>query len=152
MSKSFRKSRAGEKKLLEETLTTTAKQFQGVNGVQRFIEAVLTDGERYTIARRLTIARYMLSGYNQPQINEKLGVSPNTFGKIRLWLEDELPNYNKVLEAISEQENQKNVQLRDTKTSPGGLITFETLRKKYPGHFLLFNLAEEILTLLDKKS
>jgi hypothetical protein len=94
----------------------------------------------------------MLSSYNQPQINEKLGVSPNTFGKIRLWLEDELPNYNKVLEAISEQENQKNVQLRDTKTSPGGLITFETLRKKYPGHFLLFNLAEEILTLLDKKS
>lgn len=151
MSKSFRKCRVNEKKLLEETLTETAKQFQKADGVQRFIDTVLTDGERYTIARRLTIARYMLNGYNQPQINEKLGVSPNTFGKIRRWLEDELPNYNKVLEAIIEQENQKNTQSRDSKTSQGGLITFSTLRRKYPGHFLLFNLAEEIINLLDKK-
>lgn len=138
--------KAKEKKLALSTLNKAARQFADDNGIELFINNVLTEGERVTIGRRLVVAQMILAGKTYFEVCEKFSISPNTFSNIRKWIHREMPNYNEVLEQHRrlEEERAKNRQKRHYEpTKPFGLAD---LSRRYPGHFLLFNLAGEIVS------
>jgi len=140
------KQQMKEQKLIQTALTSAAKQFSGKNAVNSFIEQVLTERERHAIGRRLAIARLILAGATYYEICEKLHISPNTFRNIRRWVSAELPAYNSILD-----ENKKiklEVDRGKSKKNSVRVIpfSFEDLKQRYPMHFFLFNLTDELNT------
>lgn len=97
---------------------------------------LLTTKEKITIGRRLLIAQAILSGKTRFEINEEIGVSPNTFAQINRWIESELGEYKSAYlsQQVSHKHSSKHVKP----------FTYEHLKKKFPAHFLLFTLIKNL--------
>lgn len=100
---------------------------------------LLTHNEKIQIGRRILIAQAILAGKTRFEINNHLSVSPNTFAQIRKWLESEFTEYNSAYSF-------KPKKPRNTKTYAKP-FTYEHLKQKYPAHFLLFSLVEELFKI-----
>lgn len=103
------------------------------------ITRLLTQKERITIGRRILIAQAILAGKTRYEINNHIQISPNTFTQIKRWLESEFPDYISAHKrTLSETKVQK------VRIEP---FSYEHLKKKYPAHFLLFSLVEELFSI-----
>ena len=142
MRKKLEKMKSAEKAATEAALSAVLKRLN--NNADHFISSLLTERERLTIGRRVLIANLIISGYTQMEINQRLSVSPNTYSKIKRWLDDALPDFQTTNEIERARLNAKykvKVQYPDP-------LTFAALRKKYPLDFLLFNLSKELIDRL----
>ena len=101
---------------------------------KEFLECLLTPSEQIMLGRRIWIARLLLEGASYNEIGKQLHVGPTTVRKVELWLQGQLPNYEKELQ---KQEDEKLLKQRrfEAKHDPFG---FTALKLKYPLHFLLF--------------
>jgi Trp operon repressor len=139
MRKKLEMMKRAEKAAIEAALAASIKQLG--NDANHFISSLMTQRERFTVGRRVLIANLILAGYTQMEINNRLSVSPNTYTKIRRWLDEELPNFETTNEVERSRLNAKN----KAKTQYLGPLTFKALEKKYPMHFLLFNISKELI-------
>lgn len=141
MAKNHSKISDRERSLISKSLEKTTSNFSGDEAVKHFIESVLTDGERMTIGRRITIAQLILQGRTYYEVNELLQVSPNTFSKIRRWVAEQMPKYESILkeEKIRQKESKTDSTTKLDQTTP---FSLEKLKKTYPMHFLLLNLFD----------
>lgn len=135
-----------ERELVLKTLSDSAKQFTGEDAVNDFIKTVLTDGERINVGRRITVARMVLTGETFFEIHSKLHISPNTFRNIRRWIHKELPEYNKVLEQNRDREEEKVAKQQSRSHERVEPFSFADLKRRYPMHFLLFNMSDEFMS------
>lgn len=130
-----------------EALFKAAERIQGDDAATIFINEILTESEKITIGRRILIANMILMGYKQSEIHNQLGVSPNTFSRIRQWLSGSFPNYN---QSLKNSTNIKRVQkLTYEKPEP---FSFKQMQQKYPLHSLLFTLSEKTIKSLKEKN
>lgn len=114
--------------------------------IAQFLSKLLTESEQLTLGRRLTIARMLMSGLPQTEIRNRLGVGPNTVWKVSKWLAEELPEYGAVIKKVeldSQKRKEKGKKRHYDHVDP---LSFSSLRRKYPMHFLLFNIAEALLS------
>jgi len=146
MRKKLEKMKLEEKVATEAALTAVTKRLN--NSADHFIQSLLTERERLTIGRRVLIANLILSGFTQMEINQKLSVSPNTYSKIKRWIDDELPNF----EATNEIERARSVTKYKARMHYPKPLTFAAMRKNYPLDFLLFNLSKELIDRLEPQS
>ncbi len=145
MSAKVERMKKDDRELLKKVLFETAKSMKGEKAVADFINKFLTESEQITIGRRLLIARLLLLGEKQTHIRYRLGVSPNTFIRIKKWLDGEISEYNKALKDYDAAQNyrkQKSQKRYREYTDP---LSFAVLKKKYPAHFLFFNIADAII-------
>ena len=100
---------------------------------------LLTHQEKIKIGRRILIAQAIVAGKTRFEINNHLSVSPNTFRQIRKWLESEFYEYSSA----------HNLTPHKKKRAPEHteLLSYKHLKKKYPAHFLLFSLVEELFKI-----
>lgn len=125
-------------------LHKSGETFAQNEGTLSFIDTVLTEGEQIVIGRRILIAQLILQGFTYYEINDRLQVSPNTFSKVRKWLASQMPNYETVLKEVSSAQAEKAAQ-RDKRTKQRiEPFSLAALKKKYPMHFLLLNLIDEL--------
>jgi uncharacterized protein YerC len=143
MRKKLERMKSAEKAAIEAALISALKRLN--NNADTFIRSLLTERERLTIGRRILIANLILSGYTQMEINERLNVSPNTYSKIKRWLDEELPNY----ESTNKIERGRLEAKTKTRKYYPAPFSFESLRKKYPMHYLLFTLSKDIINRLE---
>ena len=142
MRKKLEKMKPTEKAATEAALSGVLKGLN--NNAENFINSMLTERERLTIGRRALIANLIVSRHTQMEINQMLSVSPNTYSKIKRWIDDELPNF----ETTNEVERARmRIKHKERPHYPNPL-TFEALRKRYPMDFLLFNLSKELIDSL----
>lgn len=132
-------------------LEKTVKQFSASGDLPSFISRVLTESERIAIGRRLAVARMILEGQTYFEICEKLNISPNTFRNIRKWIIEEMPGYNEVLEENKKVTAEKNTKKRGQDYIQTQPFSMAGLKQRYPGHFLLFNLADELMSYHKRK-
>lgn len=144
MSTNFTKITQSEKVLLEKTITHVGQQLQTPELADTFIHRLLTEKERLQISRRLLIASMIQRGETYMAINNQLSISPNTFTKIKKWLEEELPNYDTVLEHTQKATRERARTKQDKTKSYSTPFTYKRLKNTYPAHFLLFNITEEL--------
>ncbi len=148
MSKSINKLKYSEKQVTLDALMSVAECMSSRDGVVTFINELLTESERITIGRRILIAQLILAGKSQAEISYNFNVSPNTFSRTRKWLQGQVPHYEDSLKAyqleVEDRQAKKSLQNRQQKEHIESL-TFSHLRKQYPMHFLLFNLADAVL-------
>jgi uncharacterized protein YerC len=143
MRKKLERMKSAEKAVTEAALLSAIKRLD--NNADTFISNLLTERERLTIGRRVLIANLILSGYTQMEINERLSVSPNTYSKIKRWLDEELPDFENTNQ-IERGRLKAKTKLRRHYPAP---FSFESLQKKYPMHYLLFTLSQELIKRLE---
>lgn len=120
-----------------DSLYTAAGSLKGREAMKRFLRDLLTESERIMLGRRILIARKLLGGASYREVAVSLGVGRDTVERVHHWLDDQMPGYEDALDGL-EREFEK----RKKKYPEYG--TFAYLKKKYPLHFLLFNIADEL--------
>lgn len=91
MSKGLADVSKKERALIQDVLNTAAHNYDSAGVVVKFIDNVLTEGEKMAVGRRILVARMILNGHTYYEINEQLQVSPNTFSQVRKWLDGQMP-------------------------------------------------------------
>lgn len=142
MTKTNSHTKLKEDALVSQTLTHITQQLNSPKRAEAFVHTLLTEKERTIIARRLLTASMIQRGDTYMTINEKLGLSPNTFAKIRRWLKDELPDYQTVLQHTEVATRERARKRQRPNTPSVAPFSYQHLKRNYPAHFLLFNLAE----------
>jgi uncharacterized protein YerC len=135
-----------EKKATLEALYQATDRIRGDDAVKIFINDILTESEQITIGRRLLIANLILTGHTYAEIHNQLGVSPNTFSRIRQWLTGRFSDYDQALKDTSP--SSPSTKVTYTKVTP---LSYEHLKKKFPLHFLLFTLSKKTIDNLKSK-
>jgi uncharacterized protein YerC len=135
----------GQRQLAIDTLRKSAARMSGKRAVTKFVEDLMTEDEMVTIGRRLLIAQMILSGKTQAEIRYLLGVSPNTFTRMRKWLEREIPEYGKAIKDHKKRQKERDDRRRKKVYDRPQPFSLADLQRRYPMHFLLFNVAEELL-------
>lgn len=146
MRRQINKIKEAEKKATLEALYKATDRIKGDASVTRFIDDILTESEKITIGRRLLIANLILSGQTYYEIHNRLGVSPNTFSRIRQWLTGRFPDYDRTLRETTP--TPKDIKEKYEKVVP---FSFAHLQKKYPLHFLLFSISKKTIDTLKSR-
>mgnify|MGYP001567121549 FL=1 len=110
--------------------------------IHYFFKDLLTLSEVVMISRRLQIAKMLLVGLEYGEIKEKLRVGLGTIYQVEKWLKRGFGGYQPIIERHNKTAKFK---IRGMKIGEHNTpYTFSWLKKKYPVHFLLFNLYDKI--------
>ncbi|HBV01557.1 MAG TPA: hypothetical protein DEF00_04200 [Candidatus Taylorbacteria bacterium] len=128
--------------ILKEFWTTIAL-LESVDEIKNFFKDLLSESETFMLARRLKIARLIYSGLGYDEIEKKLHTSPTTIASVHAWLDGGFGGY---IDAITKlrKELGRQAALEEKLEKARDPLSFESLKRKYPLHFLLFNAADEI--------
>ncbi len=124
-----------------DLLWTSIAAFKSRDEVKNFFKDLLSESESIMLSRRIMIAKYLLEDLTYDEIKARLKVGDGNIAKVHSWLVSGFGGYEKAV-----REFNKALDKRGINKIPPLPLSFEWLRKKYPLHFLLFNL------FLDKKS
>jgi len=124
-----------------DLLWTSIAAFKSRDEVKNFFKDLLSESESIMLSRRIMIAKYLLEGLTYDEIKGRIRVGDGNIAKVHSWLVSGFGGYEKAV-----REFNKALDKRGINKIPSPPLSFEWLRKKYPLHFLLFNL------FLDKKS
>lgn len=99
---------------------------------------LLTNKEKIALGRRLIIAEAIKAGKTRMEINEQISISPNTFTQIKRWIDSDQKTYTSV-KTVHKVSRKHLSRRQEVKT-----FSYEDMKRRYPGHYLLFSLVEEI--------
>lgn len=100
---------------------------------ENFFKDLLTPSESLMIVRRIAIAKMLLEGFNFDEIRKELKVGYNTINIVGRWLYSGFGGYlNEIKKVKNKKEFQQRVPDRE----------WQRIKKKYPAHFLLFNIID----------
>ncbi len=122
-----------------DALYTAVASLKGREAMKSFLRDLLTESERIMLGRRILIARMLLRGDSSSEIAEMLGVGLDTVYRVERWLKDEFPGFENAVHGIEKEDAR-----REKKRQQADPFSFAALKRKYPMHFLLFNLADEL--------
>ncbi len=124
-----------EKKKYLGEFYTMVSLLKNRDEVKNFFKDLLTLSEVVMISRRIQIAQMLLSGLTHEEIRQKLGVGFSNISQVDRWLNNGFGGYRKTI---------KKFQKKKSKNRPSDdcdmTFSFDAIRKKYPGHFLLVNM------------
>ena len=127
-----------------DALYTAVNTLRGREAVKLFLRDLLTESERVMLGRRILIARMLLSGRSVLDIAKELRVGTDTVYRIERWLNDQFPGFEKVIQEMEREMERRKAAHRN----PFGL---SVMKRKYPMHFLLFNIADELRNSAKKR-
>ena len=133
-----------EKRRLLDEFYTMVSYLKDKKEVENFFKDLLSEGEAIMLARRIQVAKKLLEGLTFEEIKKQLKVGFDTITSVQHWLMEGFGGYLKTLQKdFTEQIKNEKERVRGiNKTSDS--FSFEALKKKYPLHFLLFNIFDEI--------
>ena len=107
------------------------------------LATLLTHKEKIVLGRRILIAQAIVAGKTRSEVMALMQISPNTFSQIKQWLQSELAEYTSAYNTTS-------TATGVTANEPLQPFSYEHIKQRYPGHFLLFSLTEELFKLAKK--
>lgn len=131
----FRRLSLKERRKLEESVRGLLYSFKKPEEIHTFLCNILTQSEHVMLGRRIQIAKLLMGGVTQFTICEHLGVGLSTVQSIDRWLRQTFQDYRTVLSKLYQE-----MQQQEKRERPIEPLSFRWLRRKYPMHFLLFNL------------
>lgn len=109
--------------------------------VKNFFKDFISETEALMLARRIQIAKLLLQGKSYEAIRENLKTSHMTIAGVHRWLQGGFGGYEKLLPRL-EKELQRRASVTEKQIEGKTPYTFQWLKRKYPLHFLLFNLVD----------
>lgn len=138
-----------ERKQMLNTLWTMIALLETRDDVENFFRDLLSETEAIMLARRILIATRLLEGNGYDAICSDLKASPVTVASVHRWLQQGR-GYQHLLPKL-QRELERQQKVNERKFASREQFTFEWMKKKYPLHFLLFNLADEARLRAPKK-
>ena len=123
----------GEKERMAtlDALYTAAGSVKGRDAMKMFLRDLLTESERVMLGRRIQVARLLIAGATTREVAERMGVGPDTIGRIERWLHDQMPGYETAIAGLKKAHAKRQAKY-------DGNARFAAMKRKYPLHFLLF--------------
>ena len=123
-----------------DLLWTSIANLKDKEEVKNFFKDLLSEGEAIMLSRRITIAKYLLEGKSYDEINRIMSAGCSTIASVHQWLISGFGGYEMAIKKFN-QVLKKRTPYRKEPSMP---YTFSWLKKKYPLHFLLFNIFDKI--------
>ncbi len=117
-----------------DVLYTAAGTVRGRAEMKLFLRDLLTESERIMLGRRILIARMLIAGETSYSIRKKLRVGIDTIWKVERWLHDQFPGNERAVRDLEKEFENREFRKRYAQSA------LFRLKKKYPGHYLLFPL------------
>ena len=130
-----------ERKHMLNMLWTMIALLETRDDVENFFRDRLSETEAIMLARRILIAQRLLQGDGYDTICEDLGAGASTVASVHRWLQQGR-GYQDLLPKL-EKEQERQEKVKGKRSASQEQFTFEWMKKKYPLHFLLFNLIDE---------
>jgi len=124
-----------------DTLYTAVSSLNSREEVKNFLRDLLTESERVMMGRRIIIAQRLLEEKSYLEIRQELGVGMDTIIRVHRWLEDDVHGYEKVVKKLEKIFESRQEKIDKAYLDP---FSFEGLKKRYPLHFFLFNLFDDL--------
>jgi len=124
-----------------DTLYTAVSSLNSREEVKNFLRDLLTESERVMAGRRIIIAQRLLEEKSYLEIKRELGVGIDTITRVHRWLEDDIDGYEKVVKKLEKIFESRQEKINKAYIDP---FSFEGLKKRYPLHFFLFNLFDDL--------
>jgi len=102
--------------------------------VKNFFRDLLTPSESLMLARRIAVAKMLLTGATYEEIRSKLKVGHDNIKSVYRWLYDGFGGYDLALKKLAKKKSKEN----NKKIVYTG-SALDNIRRKYPAHFLLLN-------------
>jgi len=126
----------------------TIDSLKGRQEIRLFFKSLLTADEIAMLMRRIEIAVLLSANYNYHNIIEMLDVGSDKIASVHKSLLQDDSGYKIIVKRLIENRKArlKRIKKEDRKKSS----SFATLKKKYPGHFLLNNLLDVAIEKLQE--
>ncbi len=124
-----------------DLLWTSIAGLQTREEVKNFFKDLLSVSEAVMLGRRIQIAKMLLDGKTYEQIAGSLRAGEDTIGKVQQWLSSGFGGYEKAVRAFEQVAKQRMETEKVRNLEP---YSFEWLKRKYPLHFLLFNVFDKV--------
>ncbi|MEK9209420.1 MAG: YerC/YecD family TrpR-related protein [Patescibacteria group bacterium] len=132
-----------ERKEYLDLLWTSIAGLKTREEVKSFFKDLLSEGEAIMLARRIRIAQSLLEGEIYDDIMKEFKAGKATVSKVHQWLISGFGGYEKTIKKF-EKELERRAGIIKKKQKQMEPFSFEWLKKKYPLHFLLFNLLDRV--------
>ncbi|MGC9602191.1 MAG: Trp family transcriptional regulator [Minisyncoccia bacterium] len=119
-----------------DALYTATSAIQGRAALKLFLRDLLTESERIMLGRRILIAQQLLQGERPTAIASNLKVGYDNIYRVQRWLSDQLPGYEQAIKEMEKELKKRRDHYEDRRLYATNMLY--RLKKKYPGHFLLF--------------
>jgi TrpR-related protein YerC/YecD len=136
-----RKINSDTKKKYLDLLWSSIAKLETRSEVEVFFNDLLSESEALMLSRRIEIARRLLKGDSYDSIAQDLKMGMDTINRVQRWLIAGSGGYKKAIDKISKETgNRFEISEKEDSVEP---YSFNWLKRKYPLHFLLFNLISD---------
>ncbi len=123
---------------------TSVSELKTREEVKNFFKDLLSESESIMLSRRIMIAKYLLEDKSYEEISEILGAGKTTISNVHSWLVSGFKGYENAIKKFGNVVDKRLSKVSDAESmmsfSP---YSFSWLKRKYPLHFLLFNLIDK---------
>jgi TrpR-related protein YerC/YecD len=135
MKKSFYEIDDKDKKRMLGDFYEMVAKIKNKNDARDFFRDLLTPSEVVMIIYRIEIAKMLMQGFNYDDIQKKLKVGCTTVNGVNRWLNNGFGGYMKEIKKAKSQKQRIDALPKNE---------WEQLKKKYPAHFMIFNLMDKL--------
>lgn len=121
-----------------DLLWTSIAQLETREEVKHFFKDLLSESEAVMLARRIEIAKRLIGGESYEKIAIDLKVGMDTISRVQQWLTSGFGGYEKAVRGFAKELDRR--LNRKAKMDDAVPYSYEWIKRKYPLHFLLFNL------------
>jgi len=126
-----------EKKVCLGDFYTMVSMLEGRDEVKKFFKDLLSLSETVMISRRIQVAKKLMKGLSYDDIIREMRVGKATVAQVDRWLNSGFGGYR---QQIKKYNNKKTGKIKEYVVDQ---FSLDGLRKKYPAHFLLFNIFKK---------
>lgn len=125
-----------------EEFWTMVASLETKDEVRNFFRDLLSETEALMLARRIRIAKLLLKGISYEDITKSIHASEGTIAQVHRWLQSGFGGYKASLPRL-EQILKKKAMAKEKRYEQMIPYSFAWLKRRYPLHFLLFNLFDQ---------
>lgn len=118
---------------------------------RQFLKDLLNPDEIAMLVRRIQIATLLLTGFTYDEIIRLLKVGKSTIGSVYKKIERGGEGYELIIKSLLKLRKKRELEIIRNRKRQNSLSDFEILKKKYPFHFLIFNLADALKDYFEDK-
>lgn len=122
-----------------DLLWTSIAELKSREEVKNFFKDLLSESEAIMLSRRVMIAKYLLEDKSYEEIGELMKTGKSTIASVHSWLVSGFKGYENAVKKFKVVVDKR---LSKNREEPAMPYSFNWLKKKYPLHFLLFNLID----------
>ncbi|TSC57094.1 MAG: TrpR-like protein YerC/YecD [Parcubacteria group bacterium Greene0416_79] len=137
--KKFENMHPRERNRILDEFWTMVALLESKDEVRGFFKDLLSASESVMLARRIQIAKLLLSGWSYEAIESQIGAGPTTIASVHRWLHGGFGGYARAIPKLT-KELQRQDKVAERRVEESVPLSAAWMRKRYPLHYFLVNM------------